>query len=315
MNMLRPFETLKKELTKAPIMVKPDWSLPFELMCDANDYAVGIDFMGPFPTSYENKYILVEIDYVSKWAKAQALPTNDPRVVVKFLKRLFSRFGIPKALISDRGGHLCNHQLEKALQHYGVTHKFSTVYHPQMSGQVENTNRALKWILEKMVGINLKIWSDKLDDALWAFQTAFKTPICSIPFSMVYSKACHLPVEIEHKAFWALKMCNMDLSEAGKLKSRWSGPFTVKQAYPYGTIKLFNRDGISFKEITNGNLRVGIFEEKKNSSLQTLETMSGLIFSVAKSRHRKKLDFLLIVIFDERSLKVLRKFHWMILGG
>ncbi|GJT56730.1 reverse transcriptase domain-containing protein [Tanacetum coccineum] len=75
----------------------------------------GIDFMGPFPTSYRNKYILVAIDYVLKWAEAQALPTNDARMVVKFLKRLFSRFDIPKALISDRGGHFCNHQLEKGI--------------------------------------------------------------------------------------------------------------------------------------------------------------------------------------------------------
>nr|GEU65063.1 hypothetical protein [Tanacetum cinerariifolium] len=101
----------------------------------------GIDFMGPFPTSYGNKYILVAIDYVSKWAEAQALPTNDARVVVKFLNRLFSRFGIPKALISDRVGHFCNHQLEKALQRYGVTRSFSIAYHPQTSGQVKMTNR------------------------------------------------------------------------------------------------------------------------------------------------------------------------------
>ncbi|GJR46790.1 reverse transcriptase domain-containing protein [Tanacetum coccineum] len=168
----------------------------------------GIDFMGLFPTSYGNKYILVAIDYVLKWAEAQALPTNDSRVVIKFLKRLFSRFGIPKALISDRGGHFCNHQLEKALQHYRVTHRFSTVYHPQTSGQVENTNRALKRILEKMVGSNQKNWSDKLDDALWAFWTALKMPISSTPFRMVYGKACHLPVKIEYKAFWALIMCD-----------------------------------------------------------------------------------------------------------
>ncbi|GKA63730.1 reverse transcriptase domain-containing protein [Tanacetum coccineum] len=83
----------------------------------------GIDFMGHFPTSYGNKYILVAIDYISKWVEAQALPTNDARVVVKFLKKLFSQFGIPKALISDRGGHFYNHQLEKALQRYGVTHR------------------------------------------------------------------------------------------------------------------------------------------------------------------------------------------------
>ncbi|GJX47616.1 reverse transcriptase domain-containing protein [Tanacetum coccineum] len=76
----------------------------------------GIDFMGPFPKSHKFEYILVAIDYVSKWAEAEALPTNDARVVVNFLKRLFSCFGIPKALISDRGTHFCNRQMEKILK-------------------------------------------------------------------------------------------------------------------------------------------------------------------------------------------------------
>ncbi|GJZ48265.1 reverse transcriptase domain-containing protein [Tanacetum coccineum] len=90
----------------------------------------GIDFMRPFPKSYKFEYILVVVDYVSKWAKAQALPTNDARVVVTFL-----------------------------------------------SGQVENTNRALKRILEKTVKDNRAIWSRKLDEALWAFRTAYKIQI------------------------------------------------------------------------------------------------------------------------------------------
>ena len=105
--------------------------------------------------------------------EAKALPTNDARVVIDFLKQLFCRFGVPRALISDRGTHFANHQLAKVLKRYGVTHHFSTSYHPQTSGQVENTNRALKRILEKAVGDNPKIWSRKLDDALWAFQTAY----------------------------------------------------------------------------------------------------------------------------------------------
>ncbi|GJV13832.1 reverse transcriptase domain-containing protein [Tanacetum coccineum] len=90
----------------------------------------GLDFMGPFLESRGNKYILVAVDYVSKWVEAQALPTNDVRIVVKFLRSLFARFGVPKALISDRGTNFCNSQLEKALQRYGVTHKLSTAYHP-----------------------------------------------------------------------------------------------------------------------------------------------------------------------------------------
>ncbi|GKC19539.1 reverse transcriptase domain-containing protein [Tanacetum coccineum] len=108
---------------------------------------------------------------------------------------------VPKALISDRGMHFCNSQLEKALQKYKVTHKLSTAYHPQTNRQIEVTNRAIKRILERSVGYNLKNWSENLDDALWAFRTAYKTPTGCTPFRLVYGKACHLPVEIEHKAY------------------------------------------------------------------------------------------------------------------
>ncbi|GJX33555.1 retrovirus-related pol polyprotein from transposon TNT 1-94 [Tanacetum coccineum] len=176
----------------------------------------GPDFMGPFPNSMGNKYILVADDYVSKWVEAQALPMNDVRVVIKFLRGLFAIFGVPKVLISDWGTHFCNFQLEKALQKYKVTHKLSTTYHPQTNGQTKVTNKAIKRILERSVGYNPKDWSEKLNDALWASRTAYKTPTGCTPFGLVYRKACHLPVEIEHKAYWALKQCNMDLAAAAK---------------------------------------------------------------------------------------------------
>ncbi|GJU25941.1 reverse transcriptase domain-containing protein [Tanacetum coccineum] len=159
--------------------------------------------------------IFVAIDYLSKWVKVKALPTNDARVVVKFLKSLFSRFGAPRAIISDRGTHFCNDKFDKVMSKYGVTHRLSTPYHPQTSGQVEVTNRGLKRILERTVGENRASWSDKLDDALWAFRTAYKTPIGCTPYKLVYGKACHLPVELEHKAYWALKHANFDLKTAG----------------------------------------------------------------------------------------------------
>nr|GEV05592.1 reverse transcriptase domain-containing protein [Tanacetum cinerariifolium] len=240
----------------------------------------GIDFMGPFPNSKGNKYILVAIDYLSKWVEAKALPTNDARVVVKFLKSLFSHFETPKAIISDHGTHFCNDQFAKVMSKYGVTHRLSTACHPQRSGQVEVTNRGLKRILERTVGENHA--------------------------SLVYGKSCHLPLELEHKAYWAIKHANFDLKTAGdhrklqlnelhelrdqayensliykertkklhgskiknrifnvgdqvllfnsrlkifsgKLKTRWSSPFTITEVYPYGTAKLAHADGSNFK--------------------------------------------------------------------
>ncbi|GKB03030.1 reverse transcriptase domain-containing protein [Tanacetum coccineum] len=175
----------------------------------------GINFMGPFPSSRGNKYILVAVDYLSKWVEAKALPTNDARVVVKFLKSLFARFGTPRAIISDRVTHFCNDKFAKVMFKYGVTHHLATAYHPQTSGQVEVSNRGLKRILERTVGENRASWSDKLDDALWAFCTAFKTPIGFTPYKLVYGKSCHLPIELEHKAYWALKHANFDLKTAG----------------------------------------------------------------------------------------------------
>nr|GEY10814.1 reverse transcriptase domain-containing protein [Tanacetum cinerariifolium] len=163
-------------------------------VCEIFDVC-GIDFMGPFSSSRGNKYILVAVDYLSIWVESKALSTNDARVVCKFLKNLFARFGALGAIISDRGTHFCNDQFTKVMQKYGVTHRLATLYHPQTSGQVEVSNRGLKRILERAVGKNRASWSDKLDDALW----------------LVYGKACHLPVELEHKAYWALKYANFNV--------------------------------------------------------------------------------------------------------
>ncbi|GJR05928.1 reverse transcriptase domain-containing protein [Tanacetum coccineum] len=121
-----------------------------------------------------------------------------------------------------------SHAIWLVLMHPGVTHRLDTAYHPQTSGQVKVSNRGLKHILERTVGENRTSWSDKLDDALWAFCTAFKTLIGCTPYKLVYGKSCHLPIELEHKAYWALKHANFDLKTAGNHYFSWGGEINVE---------------------------------------------------------------------------------------
>ena len=121
----------------------------------------GIDFMGPFPSSFGFQYILLAVDYVSKWVEAKTTRTNDSKVVAGFLRtNIFCRFGIPRVMISDGGSHFYNRTIEALMTKYGVTHKVSTPYHPQTNGLAEVSNRQIKGILEKTVGPARKDWSD-----------------------------------------------------------------------------------------------------------------------------------------------------------
>ena len=127
----------------------------------------GIDFMGPFPPSFNNLYILLAVDYVSKWVEAIPTRTNFGKVVAQFLRsHVFSRFGTPRALITDNGTYFCNKVIDKVLQNYGVRHRTSLAYHPQSNGQAEVSNREIKSILEKTVNSSRKDWSKKIEEAL-----------------------------------------------------------------------------------------------------------------------------------------------------
>ena len=173
--------------------------------------------MGPFPSSYGHKYILLAKDYVSKWVEAIPTITCDAKVVLCFIRsNTFSRFGTPRVVISDEGSHFCGKLFASLLAKYGVKHRVSLAYHPQSNGQAEVSNRDIKEILEKTVNGKRKDWANKIDDSLWAYRTAFKTPLGMSSYRIVYGKACHLPVELEHKAYWKTRMLNMNLEMARK---------------------------------------------------------------------------------------------------
>ncbi|CAA7040532.1 unnamed protein product [Microthlaspi erraticum] len=244
----------------------------------------GIDFMGPFPTSFGDQYILVAVDYVSKWVEAIAAPTNDSSVVIKMFKSIiFPRFGVPRVVISDGGSHFINRIFANLLKKYGVRHKVASPYHPQTSGQVEISNRELKSILQKTTGKNRKDWSAKLDDALWAYRTLSKHLsgqlhfILSMAKRAIYRGEAPDPTneleEIRHLAYENTKIYKEKTKALhdrkivpksfaandqvllfnsrlklfpGKLRSRWSGPFKIKEVKPYGAVVLWDPSGGDF---------------------------------------------------------------------
>nr|GEV05250.1 reverse transcriptase domain-containing protein [Tanacetum cinerariifolium] len=297
------FETLKKKLTEAPILVVPDWNLPFELMCDASDFAIGAVLgqrkMKHFqPIHYASKTITeAQIHYttteketlavVYAFEKFRLYLVLSKSIVYtdhSALKYLLNKQDAKPRLIRCVHGQEAfdilkttiyrdAHTMIKSWKTYQKQGKISQrdempqnvnqtsgqvevsnrglkrILEKTISGQVEVSNRGLKRILEKTVGENRASWLDKFDDALWAFCTSFKTPIGCTPYKLVYEKSCHLPIELEHKAYWRgqrsdrVLLFNSRLKIfSRKLKTRCSGPFTITKVFPYGTIELSQPD-------------------------------------------------------------------------
>ncbi|XP_016673268.2 uncharacterized protein [Gossypium hirsutum] len=315
-NCKKYFDELKLKLITAPIIQGPNYALPFEILCDASDRAVGValgqrngresyiiryasELLNPAQCNYTTtekelyaivfalekfrayllgvkvivfsdqsalKYLLhkkeakprfirwilllQEFDLEIKDKKGKenlvadhlsrietgilrdersdlfpderlykAFPTraDDARTVVKLLKtNILNRYGVPRAIISDKGTHIYNRTLKALFAQFGVTHKVSTAYHPQTNRQAESSNKEIKGILKKIVKPNRKDWSQRLDEALWAVRTAYKTPIGMSPYRVIFGKACLLPVELEHRSVWVVKQCHLDYSLAGE---------------------------------------------------------------------------------------------------
>nr|GEV04688.1 reverse transcriptase domain-containing protein [Tanacetum cinerariifolium] len=267
-------------IVKAPILIAPDWDLPFELMCDASDYAISavlgqhqenhfrpIHYASKIMTEAEPNYTTTEkemLAVVYAFEKFQSYLIMNKSIVYtdhSALKYLFAKK---------------DSKFAKVMLKYGDTHRLATAYHPQTSGHVEVSNRGLKRILKRTVDENRVSWSDKIDDALWAFRTTYKTPIGCTPYKLVYGKASY-----ENSLIYKEKTKRIHDSKikgrvfnlgdrvllfnsrlkifSGKLKARWSGPFTITHVFPYGIVELSQPDGPNFK--VNGHRSKHYFGE------------------------------------------------------
>nr|GEY94186.1 DNA-directed DNA polymerase [Tanacetum cinerariifolium] len=311
------FQTLKRNLTEAPILIAPDWDMPFELMCNASDFAIGA-VLGQrqdkhFRPIHYAKFTFKVIDTkgaenitADHLSRLENPPQNvlDPKEInesfpLETLNLVSTRGKQSTPWFADIANYHAGNFIVKGMSSQQKSKFFKDVKHYFWDDPflfkicIDQVIRRCVFGQEAVEilrachygptgGENRASWSDKLDDALWAFQTAYKTPIGCTPYKLVYRKACHLLVELEHKAYWALKYANFDMETAGdhrkifssKLKSRWSSPFTISQVYPYGTVELSQPDGPNFK-VNGHRLKHYFGEDVPKLVVPDLETFSS----------------------------------------
>eukprot|EP00253_Pinus_taeda_P002929 PITA_02929 len=179
-----------------------------------------LDFIGPInPPSKQKKYILVFTDYLTKWVEAKALPSATENSVVQFIfEDIFTRFGVPREILTDQGSQFTSKLMEKLMEEYKIKHRKSTPYHPQANGQVESTNKVLESIITKIVHLHRRDWAERLSEASWAYRTTWRNTTGHSPYELVYGKEVLLPIEFQVKTFNMVVQLGMNLSEAQKHK-------------------------------------------------------------------------------------------------
>jgi hypothetical protein len=182
----------------------------------------------------------VVVDYVSKWVEAIPWKNVDARHSKKMFEEIiFPRFGMPRMVISDGGTHFTDRKFHLYLKDHEIHHNIASPYHPQTSGQVETSNKQIKNILQKTIDEIGTTWKDHLLEALWAYRTAYKTPLGMSPYQLVYGKTCHLPMELEHKAHWTIKHWNMDFDAAGEKRKMQISELEEWREKAYHSSKLY----------------------------------------------------------------------------
>ncbi|MCO5604628.1 hypothetical protein L7F22_058798 [Adiantum nelumboides] len=242
----------------------------------------GINAIGPLPMAQSGKqYIIVGVDYMTRWAEAIATTRITAKDVARFVfENICCRFGTPLEIISDRGPGFRGDLVGELMEQLGISRRHSSPYYSQCNGLVEKVNGMICRIINKQANNRPKDWDRHLNAALWAYRTSFKTTLGYTPYQLMFGKEAILPIEvqlatIEHYAAQAehrkqkfdeglkdkelkkrmliLRYDNrFDTRKDKKFMNRWEGPFLVYKKYTNGSYRLQDISGKLHKTRVNG---------------------------------------------------------------